>query len=236
LLLKAGWTDFDPINIASLREKPKVSGGVYRPKIGFYIHPSQSITFNEILDWINQSTTGWSYIDSQGDLIFGRLVKPEDQAITGYLTKDDIIKKLDVFDDEAPNITTKCGGSRNWYIHSENEIAFGASQEVQMDFTQAFREVITSSETLDSFYTDTGIPQDTLLPGINQTTDHINNLVDIYSVKRKFYIFTSSILFKVGDIVNVTHPRFNIDKGKKLLCLGYTEDFINQTYSLILWG
>jgi hypothetical protein len=237
LFSKIGWTDYDSTNLSDLRTKIEYDDvSVYRPKVGFYIHPDKLINAADVIQWIMNSATAFSWIDANGDLLFKYLVKPEVQTSDGDVEELDVIGKINIFDDEAPNITTKFGATRNQYVHEEQQLAAAVTAQDHIDLSSDFQVHVESSQTLDDFYTDSGVIYDTLLPGINQVRDHADNIVDIYSVKRKFYTFECKKLFDIGDIVTLTHSRFNISSGKKLYCVGYSEDFINNTYTLILWG
>ena len=181
-----GWTDYDASNISSMQSKPDTTGGVYRPKPTFYSHPENSFTQLEILQWMCDSCTAYNYIDPTGDLIFGYLKKPEDETTFGTIDEFDTVKQFNVFDDTAPKITTSVGVTRNWTVLTTEQIAASVPEEDVHAFTQQWRFVMQSAETLDPFYQPLNEPQDSLLPGTNQGQDHIDNLVDIYSVKRKF--------------------------------------------------
>jgi hypothetical protein len=169
-------------------------------------------------------------------VLFKYLIKPEVQTSDGDVEELDVIGKINIFDDEAPNITTKFGATRNHYVHEEQQLAAAVTAQNHIDLSSDFKIHVESSQTLDDFYTDSGVIYDTLLPGVNQAQDHADNIVDIYSVKRKFYTFDCKKLFSIGDIVTLTHSRFNLPSGKQLYCVGYSEDFINNKYTLILWG
>lgn len=233
---KAGWTATDATNITDLEYKDKISGGTYRPKTAFYISPDSNYTFNQILQWMCDSTTSFNYIDPTGDLLIKYLIKPEDETEDGEITQLETITQIDIIDDIAPKITTRVGVARNWTVMTDEQLAASVSETRSHELTQQWRDVAVATQTLDPFYTDTEETFDSLLTGLSQGEDHINNLVDIYSDKRKFYFVACETFFDIGDVVKVTNERFGIEAGKKLLCLGYTRDYLNNTLSLILWG
>lgn len=191
-------------------------------------------SIREVLKWHCDSHTGWFYSDESGVLRFGYLQEPavtQDVNISQY----EVVQGIDVFDDTAPNITTKAGANRNWHIYREEEIAASVSEENRLDFINQWRDTYEAANTLDSFYTSTNEVLDTLVIGTN-AQDEIDNVTSLYSQKRKFYTFDSTVIAEIGQTVNLTYPRYGLDSGVNLLCVGKEIDFINNTYRLTLWG
>jgi hypothetical protein len=230
-----GWTDYDSSNVASLRRKPQYGGGIFRVKLGFHISPDDNITAKELLNWICDSFSGWHYIDKTGTLIFGYLEKPSSSP-PHKLNEYNVIDTVKVIQDMAPNITTKAGGERNWKVLDSSKVAYTVPQDLQMSLTQRHRKVTEATPTLHEFYTDKKEPFDGLFPGASQPGFFINSIIDIYSEKRNFYHFKSDTLFDIGDDIEFTYPKADLDTGKNLVCVGYKIDFIANDYELTLWG
>lgn len=205
---------------------------------GYNYHYYQDNTINrtirEVLQWLCDSHTGWFYADESGEIRFGYLDDPavsQDVDISQY----DIISEVKVWDDTAPNITTKVGGNRNWHVLNADDIASSVSENVRQVLSSQWHSVTEGSSSLDSFYADTGQVHDSL-GSATDAQDEADHVTDLYSQRRKFYQFDSSVDAEIGQTVELTYPRFGLDSGVNLLVLGREIDFINNTYKLTLWG
>lgn len=204
-------------------------------RYSYYQDNTSSVKIKEILRWFCDSFTGWFYADESGYIRFGYLDSPavsEDLSISEL----DIFDSVKVFDDLAPNITTKAGSDRNFYVYNSDDIAAGATAQNKINLAQKWRSVQESSNTLDDFYQSVTEPHDTLIQLGSNALSEIDHVIDLYSQRRKFYTFDTSISAEIGETVKLTYPRFGLDSGVNLLCVGREIDFINNTYRLTLWG
>jgi hypothetical protein len=230
-----GFTDFDSVELAAWKDRGDYVGGVWNTKCGFYLEPDDGTTFGELINWVCDSRTGYNYFDSLGELKFGDLLDPSGTA-DAELSKIDVLGDIKVIDDLAPNITTKAGGSRNWKVLRPEDLAASVTEQRAMELTQLHRETVDAVTTLDDFYKDTGLVHDTLIPGKPQTQKHIDLAVWLYRTKRRFYNITIADFYDIGSLINLTYPKADLDSGKLLRVVGYKIDFINEEYSLTLWG
>lgn len=206
---------------------------------GYFYSYYQDNTINrtvfEVFKWLCDSHTGWFYADEQGDIRFGYLDSP---AVTADvdITKNDVISKVNRLDDLAPNLTTKMGNDKNWYVYESDEIVSGADAQDQIDLAQQYRNISDGANTIDSFYTDKQEPFDSLLQLDADSQSEIDHVTNLYSSKRYFYHFDTDVDVQIGQTVNMTYPRYGLDTGVNLICLGRQEDLIDNTYRLTLWG
>ena len=105
-----------------------------------------------------------------------------------------------------------------------------------MDLAQQWRNVTDGANTLDVFYTSTEKVFDSLIQRGADAQDEIDSITNMYSEKRKFYVFDTTENVEIGETVKLTYPRFGLDSGVNLLCLGKEIDFIENTYRITLWG
>jgi hypothetical protein len=201
----------------------------------YFQKADNATNINTILTWLMNSITGYYYTDASGVLRFGVWSVPSGTATT-EITRFNVIGEINVIDDTAPNITKRLGGDRNWYVYNQDDIVFGATAQNKVDLAQQFRFVKESATALHSSLIVNDVVHDTLLSTEALIQQEATNVGTLYSSKRKFYAFDSSVSADIGETVNVTYPRFGLSAGKKLVCVGYDIDFINNLYRLILWG
>lgn len=205
---------------------------------GYWLHYYQDNTVNrtirEVIQWLCDSFTGWFYADESGDIRFGYLQEPAVSQDVD-INQNNVIDGITVFDDLAPNLTTLIGGDRNWFVYNVDDIAAGVSELDRISLSSQWQTVAEGVNTIDSFYTDKGNVHDAI--GIStDAQDEADNVTDLYSQRRKFYSFKSSVDAQIGETVELTYPRFGLDSGVNLLVLGREIDFIDNTYKLTLWG
>ena len=203
--------------------------------IGYYQDNSTNISVRELIKRICDSFTGWFYADESGNIRFGYLDEPKVVADKS-INKNNVIDGIKVFDDLAPNITTKIGSDRNWYVYDVDQIAAGATDQNRTNLSQQWRAVLDGTGVLDEFYTSTEQVYDSILIDPPRAQLEINAITSLYSQRRKFYTFQSTLDAEIGETVQLTHPRFSLDAGVNLLCVGREIDFIDNTYRLTLWG
>ena len=206
--------------------------GVY---LNYYQNGENPQTINFILQWLMNSITGYMYNAPDGELRFGTLNVPSVTATTDIIELN-VLSDIIVTNDLAKNISSKFGGDRNWYVYNQDDIVVGATAQNQIDLAQQHRSVKDSATAFHSSIISKDKIHDTLLNSGAFIQQEVDLIGTIYSVKRRFYAFDSSVSAEIGETVELTHSRFGLSAGKKLVCVGYDIDFINNTYRIILWG
>jgi len=186
-----------------------------------------------VLNWLVNSHFGYMYADPDGEIRFGVWDEPKATA-DDDIDITNVIGGINIFSDEAPNITSKIGGNRNWYVYNQDDIAFGATAQNKIDFAAQWKLVAEGSSTLA--YEDSLETFDAITQGDNWPPDIADRLTSLYSTRRNFYTFDSTKDASIGDTIELTYPRFGLESGKNLVCVGREIDFINNTYRLTLWG
>ncbi len=199
----------------------------------YYQPAGTNQTARYVLDWLVNSSLCYMYADPDGEIRFGVWDEPKVSA-DDEIGINQVVGGINIFSDEAPNITSKIGGDRNWYIYNQDEIAFGATDQNKIDFATQWMVVAEGSSTLA--YTDNDYVYDSCLQGTSKPSDMADRVTSLYSTRRNFYTFDSTKDASIGDTIELTYPRFGLDSGVNLLVVGREIDFINNTYRLTLWG
>lgn len=223
---RIGFTDFNQDDLDDLHAEKE---GTY----AYYQDNTTNIIVKDLLQWYCNSSTAWYWADETGEIRFGWLKEPEITEDV-ELARLDIVSDINIRDDLAPNLTSKVGASKNWYVHDEGSIASGASDADKEKGVSQYRVVATSTTAFDDFYTDKGYIRDTLLR-LNYQAE-ADDVGALYSKRRRFYSFDSKVKSDIGQTVKITHERFGFSSGENFLCVGKTIDFIKNTYRLTLWG
>jgi hypothetical protein len=235
ILDKIGYTNFDTDSLDDLEPKSGAHGANYTPLLGYYQDNDSAMLAADVMQWMCDSFTGWYYTAPDGELKFGYLKEPESTADVS-LDESNISGGINIFNDTAPNLKTRVGAARNWYVYDEDQVAPGASESDRINLSSAHRKIRESSTAVHPFYPSTSEVHDTLLRGSGNAASESDNICNLWAVKRKFYNLDSDTGADIGQTVKVTHPRYGLDSGVNLLCLGYELELILNSYRLTLWG
>lgn len=125
-------------------------------------------------------------------------------------------------------------------VQKEDELAGSTTTAIRTLVGEKYRYVVDEDEIVRaqnehaverSFFTQIADQADA------QTL--LTRLTRIYGVKRRIYrVPVWKMLFRVfiGDVVNITYPRYGLDAGVNLLVTGISEDLESGITTLELWG
>lgn len=201
-------------------------------RYSFYQNTSSNIKLMELVKWLCDSHCGYFYADEIGQIRFGFLREPQSPVFE--IDERSVVGDINVFADKAENLTSILGANRNWDKYTEEQIAASVNEQTRQLLTADFRKKVSASTEFHSFYKDSEEPFDTLLTDKSQ--QEIDLVAQLYFKKRFFYAFDSIKAPEIGEAVSFKYPRFRLDGGKNLICVGKETDFINETHRITLWG
>ncbi|GGD57768.1 hypothetical protein [Pseudoxanthomonas indica] len=212
--------------------------------VGYY--NSDGATVREALAAILPSYGAWWWQDADGTLRFARVVPPE--AYSGTLAFDldrsDAVDDVVSTPDRAPNLTRRMA-------YRPNAQALGASDLVTdlVDVPQSRRDQLTAlwrgqayaAGPLAAQYThaDSADPFVSCFWREQDAQAEIDRVVDLYKVPRALYVWRiadPALAPKPGQIGRITHPRFGLAAGKKVLVRAVTRNPATGDCTLTFWG
>ncbi|KAA3639456.1 MAG: hypothetical protein DWP95_10445 [Proteobacteria bacterium] len=226
VMSRAGFSSYNSTDLTDLD-----TGYGYR--YGYYQPAGTNQTALYVVKWVLDSSLFYMYAEPDGEIRFKAWEKPK-------ITADDemdvrnVVGGINIFSDEAPNLTLSIGASKNWYVYNQDDIAFGATAQNKIDMAASHLSVWKSSTPI-AYDTSKDVYDSLLRPSVDALAVS-DRLADIYSVRRNFYAFDSTKDASIGDTIELTYPRFGLETGKNLVVVGREIDFINNTYRLTLWG
>lgn len=212
--------------------------------IGYY--DSEGGTVRDALAAILPSYGAWWWQDADGTLRFSRVTAPESYAgtLAFDLTRADAEEDVVSVPDSAPNLTRRMA-------YRLNAQALGASDLVtdMVDLPQARRDELMglwrgqvfASGPLASRYqhADSADPFLSCFWRAEDAQAELDRVVALYAVPRALYhwrIRDPSLAPKPGQVGSITHPRFGLAAGKKVMVRSVTRNPATGDIMLTLWG
>ena len=212
--------------------------------VGFYTAEAMSV--GAALQSALTSYTACHWQDSTGAIRFTRLIDPASQTVVGEITQEFMLSDLAVTPDFAPGLTAQMAGRRNWEVLDNTDFVtdfIDVPFAVRRDLSRKFRAVRTTGESFPSEYAHARgavDPVETLLDSPADLQTEIDRVAALYRVLRRFYQLSVSIDaladYELGQVWLLQYPRYGLQAGKKCIITAITEDRVNRTATLRLWG
>lgn len=212
--------------------------------VGYY--DPEGRTVREALAAILPSYGAWWWQDSDGVLRFSRVIAPESYVgLPAFeLTRVDAVDDVVSVPDMAPNLTRRMA-------YRLNAQALGPSDLVtdMVDLPQARRDELTGfwrgqvygAGTLAARYqhADSADPFLSCFWRAQDAQAELDRVLAIYAVPRALYhwrVIDPELAPKPGQVGLITHPRFGLAGGKRVLVRGVVRNPVTGDTTLTLWG
>ena len=212
--------------------------------VGYY--DPEGRTVREALAAILPSYGAWWWQDSDGVLRFSRVIAPESYVgLPAFeLTRADAVDDVVSVPDTAPNLTRRMA-------YRLNAQALGASDLVtdMVDLPQARRDELTGfwrgqvygAGALAARYqhADSADPFLSCFWRAQDAQAELDRVLAIYAVPRALYhwrVIDPELAPKPGQVGLITHPRFGLAGGKRVLVRGVVRNPVTGDTTLTLWG
>ncbi len=212
--------------------------------VGYY--DGDGRTVREALAAILPSYGAWWWQDSDGTLRFSRIIAPE--AYAGALVFDldraDTVDDVVSLPDTAPNLTRRMAYRPNALALSPSDLVTDLVELPQArrdELTGLWRGQVYAAGPLAARYAhaDSADPFVSCFWRQQDAQAEIDRVVAIYAVPRALFHWRVSdpdFAPKPGQVGRITHPRFGLAAGKKVLVRGVARNPATGDVTLTLWG
>ena len=184
--------------------------------------------------------------DADGVIRFSRLIDPASQSSTGVITQDVMLSDLAITPDNAPGLTAQIAGQRNWTVLNDTDFVTDFAEvpiALRKTLGRKFRAIRTTGVPFPAEYAHARgatYPMETLIDEPASLQTEIDRVAALYQTVRFFYLVDVSIdaieAYELGQTWTLEYPRYGLSAGKDCLLVAVTEDRINRTATLRLWG
>lgn len=219
-----------------------------------------SVTYGQVCTEVGDSLSGWWWIDFDGVFRLERWRAPAGTPVLD-LDASSWEGDLSVRFDKAPGLADSVLASRNWHVFSPGELADSVRDTtLGATLTRPYRNSTTflvaddyadargaaGADRLDNVNSGAGVsrpPAETgmptlLLSGINEAA-HRQTL---YGEPRFFFEARTlvdaleAVQIYPGDLVRITHDRFNLDAGHLVRVVSVEFNLGDTAVDLVTWG
>lgn len=253
LSLRLGW-DQSRIDLAGLAALSAETSAV----LGRYV--DSSVNYDQVCTEISDSLSGWWWIDFHGVFRLERWRAPAGTPVHEFDSAS-WEGELSVKFDTAPGLADSVLGSRNWHVHSPDELAGSVRDTASgVALTRPYRNSATfavadeyadargavGADRLDTSNSgaavsrpqaESGMPTLLQFPG-----NEAAHRATLYGVARYFYAGRAlvdameAVSIYPGDLSLINHDRFNLDAGLLTRIASVEFNLGDSAVDLSTWG
>lgn len=211
--------------------------------IGYYNGDGAPV-LSAVRDVLRSYGAGW-WQDGDGVLRFGRVVDPDTAASTFALDTSDLGEDVQVWPDEAPNLTRRMAYRPNARPLSAGELVTDL-EDVPLwrrrELVAPYRGIAYAAGPLAARYrhADQALP---IVSGFWQQQDaqaEIDRVVALYAVERRFYRWTvignTTLDLQPGQVGTITYGRYGLEAGRQVLVRRVQRNPVTGRVELTFWG
>lgn len=210
--------------------------------VGFWVAPDDTSTIADVLAAIMGGIGGWAGFRRSGKLEVGIFTSPKNVAPNAFFDQVDVIKiqrQALPTSLSPPPYRFRCAYQHNWTTQTDIAGSVGATRASFLAQSDRYSE-----STNNQILVDHPIAQDTTPIAsyfLNQTDAQAESdrLLALYNSNSALYRFTVGVLpfsLDLGDVVNLTYPRWDLTVGRALRVLEMTEDAQANTIEVVGYG
>src|SRR3990167_926856 len=192
--------------------------------LGLYIRDRQNLI--EVLDSLIKSVGGWYGFSRDGLLQLGLLKEPSTEASVLDLVADDLLEgDLRSTRHYVPRAVQRIGYRKNWTVMSDGitgvgGVAGAVTEERRADLGAEYRAAKAEDSSVLTQHLLATEPEleGTLLVEEDDALAEAQRRLTLHGVLRQVFqvtAFTTPYTLNLGDIVQLTHPRYGFSGGAK---------------------
>jgi hypothetical protein len=205
--------------------------------LGYWYDGTSDPTIRNVLDFMAQSVLAYYSIDISGKIVIGRFESPTGAASYEFTSRDlfsieptpaDRRLKRQVFNfnrRHRPLTTSESVASLSDTVREA--LAREWEQIEYLDSAVATSALLATDETLDTAFVSSA-----------EATTEATRRVNLFGPIRQTFRISVPLVagVRVGQIVNITYNRYNLNAGKKFVILLADPDSTEETIEMDIWG
>lgn len=229
---------WDSTTAAAIDLETGYTGGNY--------YSGDQVTRREAIEAMLAGYTASVYRARDGRLAVARAVLPEEVGESAYsftLTQADMLSEMLPIRDDARGLSRRMGLRRNERILTDADVdtaGSGVTLRLRAKFARRHRQVASSAGPLAPGYehAETAEILDTRLMYIADAQPEIDFSARAYAIGRSFYRVRIPLDddIDVMSVGTVAYNRYGMQDGIPMVVAQITEDRVNDTMDLLLWG
>lgn len=211
--------------------------------IGYWISPDDTSTVADVMSNIMGSVGGWAGFKRNGKLEVGIFTTPTGDIPAAFVDKTDIfvIKRENLPTSlSPPPYRFRVAYQHNWTVQTDTAGGVSAARKGYLAESDRYAEAFDTSIQKDHPFARDRAP---IASYFNLQADAQTEAVRLLALyrnsNRALYRFTLGLLpfsLDLGQIINVTYPRWDLTVGRNLRIVEMTENAQDNTIEVVAYG
>lgn len=210
--------------------------------IGYYIAPDDTNTIADVVSNIMGSVGGWGGFRRSGQFELGIFLTPVGATPNAIFDRSDIIQ---ISREALPSTLTpppyrfRCSYNHNWTVQTDLAGSVPASRVAFLAQSDRYSDSIDLTVKLDHPFAADRDPIPSYFTSLADAQTESDRLLALYRKSAALYRFTVGIqpfALDLGDVVNLTYPRWDLTVGKNLRVVEMTENAQTNTIEVVGYG
>lgn len=210
--------------------------------IGYYIAPDDTNTVADVVSNIMGSVGGWGGFRRSGQFELGIFLTPVGATPNAVFDRSDIIQ---ISREALPSTLTpppyrfRCSYNHNWTVQTDLAGSVPATRVAFLAQSDRYSDSIDLTVKLDHPFAVDRDPIPSYFVSLADAQAESDRLLGLYRKSSALYRFTVGIqpfALDLGDVVNLTYPRWDLTVGKNLRVVEMTENAQTNTIEVVGYG
>jgi hypothetical protein len=210
--------------------------------IGYWVAPDSTNTIADALANIMGAIGGWAGFRRSGLLDVGIVYGPSGRIPNAMFDRTDI---FEISRDPLPTSLSpppyrqRCAYQHNWTVQTDIAGSVGATRTSFLAQADRYSESVNTNVLLNHPFAIDQTPVASYFLNQSDAQAESDRLLALFSKNAALYRFKvgyQPFALDLGDVVNVTYPRWDLTVGKNLQVLEFTEDAQAGTIEMVGYG
>lgn len=210
--------------------------------IGYYVAPDDTNTIADAISNIMGAIGGWGGFRRSGQFEVGIFLTPNNTQTNALFDRTDV---LQISREALPSALTpppyrfRCAYQHNWTVQTDVAGSVGATRTSFLAQTDRYSDSIDLTIKTDHPFAHDRDPIPSYFNNQADAQTESDRLLTLYRTKAALYRFTVGVqpfILDLGDIVNLTYPRWDLTVGRNLRVVEMTEHAADNTIEVVAYG
>lgn len=210
--------------------------------VGFYIAPDDTNTIADAISNIMAGVGGWGGFRRSGQFELGIFKGPSETSPNAIFDRSDVIQ---ITREALPSSLTpppyrfRCAYEHNWTVQTDIAGSVGATRTSFLSQADRYSDSTDLGVKTDHPFAADRNPIPSYFVNEADAQTESDRLLTLYKKPAALYRFTVGVqpfALDLGDIVNLTYPRWNLTVGRNLCVVEMTENAQNNTIEVVGYG
>lgn len=210
--------------------------------IGYWVAPDDTNTIADVISNIMGGIGGWAGFRRSGKLELGIFKTPVGTTPNARFDKVDVLSVQRQGLPSAlspPPYRFRCAYQHNWTVQSDVAGAVNATRKSFLAQQDRYSNSVNQTVLLDHPFAIDRNPIPSYFTAQVDAQTESDRLLELYSGSAALYRVTVGIqpfALDLGDIINLTYPRWDLTVGRNLRVVEMTENAQDNTIELVAYG